>query len=225
MRFLLIWLVLLGGALRADPLRVAAAASALPLAQSVAADLSREGGDVRLSSGSSGALLTQIRHGAPFDLFLSADQARPAALAAEGYGTAQTYALGRLVLWSATPGRVTGAGSLMDGPMAIANPALAPYGTAAQEVLTSYGAAPRLVLGQNVGQAAGMVATGNAPVGLIAAALVPEGGSQWVIPANRHAPIRHDLILLHDSPAARAFIARLSEPARLAAHGFEAPDD
>lgn len=223
MRFLLICLTLWAVPASADTLRIAVAASALPLAQSVADDM--PGTQLHLSAGSSGALLAQISHGAPFDLFLSADAERPAILAAQGRGVAQTYALGRLVLWSATENLVDGPDALTLEPMAIANPVLAPYGIAAQDVLAHFGATPRLVMGQNIGQAAGMVATGNARAGLIAAALVPDTGSRWDVPADLHRPIRHDLIVLHDSASAQDFIRLLGDPDRLRAHGFKPPDD
>ncbi|PIE09626.1 MAG: molybdate ABC transporter substrate-binding protein [Rhodobacterales bacterium] len=232
LRALALLLSLLPALARAETLRVAVASNFLPAAQEIAAIMTDEGWDVRLSGGATGALYAQIRHGAPFDLFLAADQARPAALEAEGRGTAQPYAVGRLVLWSADPaliGEDPVAALRGARVIAIANPDLAPYGRAGAEVLDALGLAQDapLVMGQNIGQTAGLVATGNAPLGFLAAALTPVGGSRWDVPGDLHAPIRQDMIVLSPGPGAERFIAVLQSDegrALLEDHGYDAPE-
>ncbi len=197
------------------------------------------GHEIRLTAGASGKLYAQIRNGAPFHVLLSADEKVPAMLEAEGLavaGTRFTYAAGRLVLWSRDPGRIAGDGAalLREGSfrhLAMANPELAPYGAAAREALQALGLweslSGRIVMGQNVGQAHAMAATGNAELGLVAlSALVgPRAttmGSRWEVPRSLHAPIRQDAVLLdagRDNPAAVAFLAFLksAEGRRIAA--------
>lgn len=186
----------------------------------------RDGLQVRFSFGSTGKLYAQIVQGAPFDALLAADQARPARLEAEGLavaGTRFTYARGRLVLWTARPGIALGPATLADGGfrrLALANPDLAPYGAAARQVLESLALwdtlQPRLVRGENVGQAYALVASGNAELGFVAASQVVDGaGSRWEVPPATHDPIRQDAVLLvhgRDSAAARGFLAFLQTP-------------
>lgn len=190
------------------------------------------GHDVTVTTGSTGKLYAQIRKGAPFDAMLSADTATPARLvaadAAEG-GSVFTYAVGRLVLWSAAPGRVgaDGRAALTDPALrfvAIANPELAPYGAAGREALRSMGLwaqlQDRIVMGQNIGQAHAMVATGAAELGLVALSAVrgPDGaapGSAWEVPQELYSPIRQDAVLLDHgagNAAARAFLDFLRTP-------------
>jgi len=177
-----------------------------------------------VTTGSTGKLYAQIKNGAPFDVFLAADQARPERLEAEGDtvpGARFTYAIGRLTLWSADPERVTdGLGTLRAGDfdnLAIANPDLAPYGLAAKQTLQHYALwddlLDRIVMGQNIGQTFSMVATGNAPLGFVAKsyALSPRNdqpGSRWDVPIEAYDPIRQDAVILKraaDNPAAQAF--------------------
>lgn len=188
-----------------------------------------------LSFGSTGKLHTQISNGAPFDVFLSADQARAELLEREGAavaGSRFTYATGRLTLWSADPELLEQAGpevlrTAAVRHLAIANPQLAPYGAAAQQVLGRLGlweaVEPRIVLGQDVGAAYAMAATGNAQAAFVALSSVLGAdrptGSRWDVPAELHDPIRQDAVLLTpgaDNPAATAFLAFLrSERARV----------
>lgn len=171
------------------------------------------GHTLTLVPGSTGKLYAQIANGAPFDVFLAADRERPRRLEEEGLavaGTRFTYAAGRLVLWSPQPGRIgaDGAATLHRGDfrrLAIANPALAPYGTAARDTLRALDLydelRPRLVIGENIGQAFAMVATGNAELGFVALSFVlsarnPAPGSRWEVPPEYHAPIRQDGVLL-----------------------------
>lgn len=179
---------------------------------------------IRVVPGSTGKLYTQIVHGAPFDLFLAADTARPERLVTDGFAHEEnriTYAIGRLALWGTdTPSEAL----LKSGTirrLAIANPALAPYGAAAMEVLEHYdlidGRRPALVMGENVAQAVAMLATGNVTYGLVPLSMTNALGREaWTIPAVAHTPIKQDAVLLkraQDNPAARAFFAFLQSDA------------
>lgn len=183
-----------------------------------------------LSFGATGQFYGQIMQGAPFEILLSADKATPAKAVAEGFavaGSAFTYATGRLVLFSATAGKVTGADTLKSGQfekIAIANPSTAPYGAAAIEVMKKLGVQdalqPKIVTGQNIGQTFQFVETGNAEIGFVALSQVVlhDKGSRWIVPRDLHAPIFQDVVLLKrgaDSAAAKAFLAFLkSETSR-----------
>jgi molybdate transport system substrate-binding protein len=179
------------------------------------------GHKVVLSYGATGKFYAQIANGAPFDVFLSADDEAPAKLEKEGFavaGSRFTYATGRLVLWSAKPALVDEkAAVLMRNDfkhLAIASPKLAPYGAAAMEALTKIGMLPllqpTLVTGESIGQVFGMVSSGNAELGFLAMSQVFEdgklkSGSAWVVPANFHSPIKQDAVLLakaRSNPAA-----------------------
>jgi len=182
--------------------------------------------DLTVVTGSTGKLYAQITNGAPFDVFLAADQERPRLLEEDGsavVGTRFSYAIGRIALWSPDPGRIgaDGAKVLRDGDfrrLAMANPALAPYGVAARETLAALGLSARLedriVLGENIGQAHAMVATGNAELGFVALSYVlsPRNetpGSRWDVPQALYSPIRQDCVLLTraaDNVAAAAFV-------------------
>lgn len=174
-----------------------------------------------LAFGATGALYAQIRHGAPFDVLLAADAATPARLEAEGLarsGSRFTYAVGRLVLWSAQPGLVDERGAVLKSErverVAVANPKLAPYGAAALQAMEKLGVAdalrPRLVQGENIAQTHQFVASGNATLGFVALSQVfadgrLTGGSGWIVPAELHDPIRQDAAWLtraQDNPAA-----------------------
>lgn len=198
-----------------------------------------------LVAGSTGKLYAQIANGAPYHVFLSADRARPARLEAENRsvaGSRFTYAVGRLALWSPDPARaiVDGTTALEGGDfrkLALANPALAPYGEAAMQTLRSLGLAeklkPRLVFGENVGQAHALVATNNAELGLVALSyvLASPTGTYWEVPPVLHEPIRQDAVLLNagkDHSGALAFIEFLRGPqARLVieAMGYSSWED
>jgi len=209
---------------------VAVAANFATTLEKLGERFAREGEhDIRIVTGSTGKLYTQIIHGAPFDIFLAADAERPARLVSEGRaagGDRLTYATGRLVLWSRTEevSEETPGGGKIDR-LAIANPELAPYGAAAMEVLAHYGlvgeAQPALVMGENSAQAIAMLATGNVDFGLVPLSIrandrMTEGGHLWLVPREAHAPIRQDGVLLErgrDNPAAVAFFAFLSSEA------------
>lgn len=194
---------------------------------------------LRIAYGSTGRHYAQIVSGAPFDAFLAADAERPALLERDGRalpGTRMTYALGRLVLWSSRPGFVDGEGAVLERGgfrrLSIANPALAPYGAAAREVLVTRGLwealQPRLVRGENIAQAHQFVASGNAELGFVARAQLGDrpAGSSWLVPETAHAPIEQQAVLLRDTPAARALLDWLGQDtarAIIVAHGYGAP--
>ena len=232
-----------------QPLHVAVAANFRGTAEGLARRFTAETGRaVELTPGATGALAAQIQNGAPFDVFLAADAERPALLAREGLGIAETrrtVALGRLVLCgSALADGADGAAVLAAGgfrSLAIANPETAPYGAAALEVLASLGLAEALadtlVVGESVAQAFHWAATGSAELAFVALAQWREAPPAeraalvgvWDVPADRHAPIRQDGIVLAGADAdARAFLAFLGgERARAAieAAGYGTVDE
>jgi molybdate transport system substrate-binding protein len=180
------------------------------------------------SFGSTGSLYAQIKNGAPFEAFFSADAERPRLLEQEGVAVAGSrflYAVGRVALWSPRPGYVDEGGRILERGdfrhIAIANPDVAPYGAAAREILQARGLwdalQPRLVRGQDIGQAYSFVYTGNAELGFVAWAQLkkPEGeveGSYWLVPDSLHEPIAQEAVLLRDTPAARALIEFVKSP-------------
>jgi len=207
----------------AGEIRVAVAANFAPtLAEIADAFEAKTGHQVILASGSTGKHFAQIINGAPFDAFFAADVERPRLLDEAGVGipgSRYTYALGRLVLWSPEPGFVDDAGAILFGDgyarLAIANPRLAPYGSAAKMVLEELGLweilQDRLVRGENINQAFQFVHSGNAQLGFVAASQLTgeefsARGSRWQVPATLHAPIRQQAILLTDSDIARQFM-------------------
>jgi len=234
------WIVLAAPA-HGEGARVAVAANFRATAEALEAEFEGETGhDITLVSGATGQLYAQIRHGAPYHAFLAADQARPDRLVARGRAPSAsrfTYAIGRLAVWSDDPARVAGLGSLRPKRgewVAIADPDLAPYGAAAVETLHAAGlyeaVAARLTHSANVNQAYTLIASGAAGIGIVSAALVearPGEGSSVPVPADLHAPICQDAVLLDpDNAAARAFLAYLrSPPARaiIVSHGYALP--
>jgi len=201
----------------------------------------RSGHVVHLSSGSTAGLYAQISHGAPFDVLLAADERTPAWLVEEGWareGSRFTYAVGTLVMWSADAARIRGACQAVLRAadyrhVAIANPAVAPYGAAAKGALQSWGlwasVEPRLLRGESVAQAFQFVATGNAELGFVAGSQVvrlPKGqaGSLCIVDRAAYPPLRQQAVLLkhgEGNAAARAFLAYLrSGNARMVIAGF-----
>jgi molybdate transport system substrate-binding protein len=200
------------------------------------------GAEYAVTYGSSGQFLQQIVNGAPFDLYLSADLAYPQQLV--GSGRARDpfpYAIGRLVLWVPEGSELDPAEGLPilaeASRVAIANPEHAPYGRAAVAALQTAGmydeVADRLVLGENVAQAAEFVMTGNADAGIVALSLVlsdplRDVGTWWEIPTDTFPTIEQGGVLLTDSPAARALrdaITGREGRAILARYGFTLPED
>ena len=179
--------------------------------------------EITIVSGSTGGLYAQILNGAPYDVLLAADQERPMLLEKSGEavdGSRFTFASGRLALWSADSTLIKAdlKATLQQEEihaLAIANPALAPYGIASREALQSLqvweGVRDKLVMGQNVGQAHALIATGNAQVGVIALSQlintdqVP-GSSYLEVPKHLHAPIYQDAVLLRHGRENRAAI-------------------
>jgi len=196
-----------------------------------------------LSFGATGSFHAQIRHGAPFQVLLAADDETPLKLETEGLGVPGsrfTYATGRLVLWSRQPGLVDDKGEVLRSGkfqrLAIANPKLAPYGAAAVETLTRLGLLaelqPRIVQGDNIGQTYQFVASENAQLGFVALSQVHADGrisqgSGWLVPASLHQPIRQDAVLLkagQGNPAASALLTFLrGDKARavIRSYGYE----
>jgi molybdate transport system substrate-binding protein len=232
------WLCLLltcflAGTAQGERIDVAVASNFMAPIKELSREFERDSGhNVRLSFGSSGKFYAQIRHGAPFLVFFSADQAKPQALESAGLtvpGSRFTYAIGTLVLWSAKPGFLTnGQERLASGEfnrLALANPRLAPYGVAAIEVLESLkltaATRPKWVQGENISQTYQFVSTGNADIGFVALSQLQgdssfrdsnglkASGSSWKVPQTLHRPIRQDAVLLKRgeySPAARALL-------------------
>jgi molybdate transport system substrate-binding protein len=209
-------------------IKVAVAANFTDPIKEIAVTYERATGNkLLLSLGATGQFYAQITQGAPFDILVAADKATPAKAISEGHavaGTAFTYAVGKLVLFSKKPGLVTGEAKLRDanfGKIAVANPGTAPYGAAAFEVMRALGVLealqPRIVQGQNIAQTFKFVETGNAEVGFVALSQIAflEGGSRWVVPGRMHAPIAQDAVLLipgQKNEAAKAFLAFLKGP-------------
>ena len=177
------------------------------------------GHEVQLTFGSSGRFYAQISNGAPFQLFLSADEEKPRQLEVAGLTVTAsrfTYAIGSLVLWSADPNFANSGPDSLDGNyrrLAMANPDLAPYGKASIEVLESLGkldaTRPRWVQGENIAQTYQFVVTGNAELGFVALSQVFENGnikegSGWIVPADLHSPIRQQAVLLSNGAACNA---------------------
>ncbi|WP_372786851.1 molybdate ABC transporter substrate-binding protein [Phenylobacterium sp.] len=193
-----------------------------------------------LSFGSSGQFYGQMAHGAPYEVFLSADADRPTKAEQDGLGvtgTRFTYAIGRLVLYSKTPGLVDGAGAVLSSgkfnKLSIADPTAAPYGVAAVQTMTKLGVyaavKPKIVMGSSITQAYQFVDTGAAELGFVAYSQVINvaGGSRWLAPEADHAPINQQAILLYpgqNNPAAKAFLTFLKGPQAVAIikkYGYE----
>jgi molybdate transport system substrate-binding protein len=231
---------------RADAVTIAAAASLKPAMEALGASFSSTSPKtpVRFSFGSSGKLVAQIREGAPFDLFFSADLNFPREIQRAGLAASEpkVFALGALVLWSTLtiPSGLTieGLTNARFEHIAIANPKLAPYGARAEEALRSAGVyekvRAKLVFGNDVAQAAQFAQTGNAQVALIARslALSPElarTGTSAPVPDALYSPLEQGFVLLKrgaDKAGAQEFARFVETPAAAAIfkrHGFDAP--
>lgn len=253
MRFLFGWMLVLGlfvvppPAPAGAPRHVTLAAAAdlrFAMDQVVAAYRQKHPADrIDVVYGSSGKLLTQIEQGAPFDLFFSADSAYPQQLVAQGKagGPPVPYAVGRIVLWSASLDmksvKVADLAEPRFGRIAIANPQHAPYGKRAEQALRAAGIweqlQPRLVYGENIGQAAQFAQSGNARVGIIAQslALAPAmaGGSYVAVPPSMYQPLQQSFVPTRRgaaNPMAREFaqfVQGAAARAILARYGFAVP--
>src|SRR6201996_308017 len=229
---------------QADEVQVAVAANFSAAAQKIAAQFEHDTGNtVKLSFGATGKFYAQIEAGAPFDVLVAADQATPGKLVTEGKAvptTLHTYAIGKLVLWSADPTLVDANGDVLKSDkwkhLSVADAKLAPYGQAAKETLAALkltdAVQARVVTAENIGQALQFVQSGNAELGFVALGQVqpPDGskvpGSMWLVPDHLYAPIRQDAVVIAATKtpkAATAFVAYLaSDKARtvIKAYGY-----
>ena len=242
--FALRWLAALGllvaAPLSAAETHVAVAANFTGPAKDIATAFRKATGhNAILAFGASGVFYTQISQGAPFDLLLSADTDRPAKAERSGLavrGTRFTYAIGRLVLWSAIPGFVDGQGQVLRrgqfDRIALADAATAPYGQAAIETMRSLGLEaalkPKIVTGSSIAQAYQFASTGAAQLGFVAQSQVMgRAGSRWIVPARLHKPIEQQAVLLKrgaKNRAATAFLEFLKSHAATAIirrYGYE----
>jgi molybdate transport system substrate-binding protein len=221
-----LWLLLAAAPVSAADVQVAVAANFTEPAKEIATAFEAKTHDhVALSFGSSGQFYTQIAHGAPFEIMLSADADRPERIEKEGLGVAGTrfsYAFGRLVLWSAMPSLVDPKGAVLKSgkfeKLAIADPEAAPYGVAAVQTMQKLGVydglQARIVKGTSITQAWQFVKSGAAELGFVALSQVisDPSGSRWVVPESYHAPIDQQAILLMpgaNNPSAKAFLTFL----------------
>lgn len=227
----------------AEQVIVAVSANFVPPFREIALEFEHTTGhSIKVAAGSTGTFYSQIKNGAPFDVFVSADTERPRLLEEEGLGVKDsrvTYAVGRLALWSLTPSLVKGADTLNSQHfkhLAIANPKTAPYGAAAMQTMQKLGVwdnlQPRIVTGENLGQTMGFIESGNAELGFVALSQVLDPkikgkGARWDVPAELHEPIKQDMILLtkgKDNPAARALMEFMGGPqakAVIGRYGYE----
>ena len=220
------------GSAKADEVQVAVAANFTAPIQVIAADFEKDTGHKLVAAyGATGQFYAQIKNGAPFEVFLSADDTTPQKLENEGdavKGSRFTYAIGTLALWSPQDGYVDSQGRVLSDNqyqhLAIANPKSAPYGLAATQVLARLGLTnqvkAKIVEGQNITQAFQFVSTGNAELGFVALSQVCKdgkvfGGSAWIVPSDMHDPIKQDAVILNkgkDNPAAKALLEYLKGP-------------
>ncbi|PWF41223.1 molybdate ABC transporter substrate-binding protein [Massilia glaciei] len=235
-------------AARAGTVLVAAASDLAYCIDALGAAFGKQvpGARVKVSLGSSGNIFAQVRRGAPFEVFMSADMAYPARLAAEGGADAATlipYAVGRIALWSpdARFGHGSGLRVLLDARVkriAIANPDVAPYGRAAREALRAQGlwdaVQAKLVVGENIAQTAQFVESGNAQFGILSMSTLSGSrlkgtGSHYLIPDAGLAPIEQGAIVTtrgKANPLAARFVRFLRSPAAraiLLGNGFALP--
>lgn len=229
----------------ADEVSVAVAANFTAPMQKIAADFEKvTGHKVAIAFGATGKFYAQIKNGAPFELLLAADDETPAKLIKENAavaGSQFSYAMGKLVLWSAKPAIVDGAGEVLKkggfDHLAIANPKVAPYGAAAIEVMKALGVndtlQPKIVTGESISQTYQFIQSGNALLGFVALSQVLKDGkiegSSWVIPAKLYTPIRQDAVILEKGkgkPAAEALMKYLKSDkakAAITSFGYELP--
>ena len=210
-----------------DPLHVAVASNFAATARDLAKIFETETGmSVMIIPGSSGKLAAQIQQGAPFHVFLSADEETPLKLVKKGAAiphTQFTYAIGRLALFGQRVSFPDVSQEVLfeldpSTRLAIANPALAPYGRAAKETLISLDVwedvEKHLVQGENISQAWHFLSSDSADLGFVAYSQldVTQQDAAWLIPPYHHTPIRQNAILLQDSPSARHFLKFLASP-------------
>lgn len=212
----------------AEEVSVAVAANFTAPAKLIAADFEKDTGHKAvLAFGSTGQFYAQIKNGAPFEVLLAADDETPAKLVRENSavaGSQFTYAIGKLVLWSAKPAIVDDKGEVLKkggfDHISVANPKLAPYGAAAVETMKALGVhdalQSKIVTAENITQAYQFIASGNAQLGFVALSQVLKDGriegSSWLVPANLYTQIRQDAVMLEKGkgkPAAEAWLKYL----------------
>ncbi|MEW6460094.1 molybdate ABC transporter substrate-binding protein [Pseudomonas sp. BMW13] len=229
---LLVLGLVFAGSTLADEVKVAVAANFTAPMQAIAPGFEKATGHKLVAAfGATGQFYAQIRNGAPFEVFLAADDSTPGKLESEGLtveGSRFTYAVGGLVLWSAAADYLDGsAAALKAGQfkhLSIANPKAAPYGLAATQVLDKLGLSEalrgKLVEGQNITQAHQFVSSGNAELGFVALSQVYKdgkisSGSAWIVPGDMYEPIKQDAVILKpgaNNPAASALVDYLKGP-------------
>lgn len=231
----LVTVLLLAASAHAAEVKVAVAANFAQAMKDIAAEFEKDTGHkLSLSQGASGKFYAQISNGAPFEVFLSADDETPARLVREGKavaGSQFTYAIGRLALWSPDASLVDQGGGVLKTDkfkfLSIANAKIAPYGRAAVQTMQKLGVLaaiePRVVQGESIAQTYQFVSTGNAQLGFIALSQVWENGklksgSAWIVPEDMHEALEQDVVLLNagkQSTAAAALVDYLkSDKAR-----------
>ncbi len=213
--------------LQAETLNIAVASNFAGAAEAIKTAFEKSSEhEIQIIRGSSGKHYAQIRNGAPFDVFLSADQRRPKRLVDEGWGitdSRKTYAHGQLALWSSNDQLILGENYLLNTEgytrIAIANPRLAPYGQAAIELFTALklngSLSGKLVMGENVAQTFQFVFSRNVDAGLVAysqllSSVVSGLGAHWLVPGSYYHAIKQDMVLLTESSASREFAAFMS---------------
>ena len=245
--FLLISIGLSFTQIAADEIKVAVASNFYPAMKEIVLqyELKQPQSSINhkiiLISGSSGKHYAQILNGAPFDIFFSADKARPILLEKKGIsetGSRFTYALGRLVLWSSFDGFIERDERLYNNDLrflAIANPKIAPYGLAAREVLISMNLwedlQSKLVRGENIAQTFQFVNSGNAKLGFISYSQLmnpsyPVAGSFWEVPQTLYTPIEQQVVLLKKSSLAKDFLSFIESDESLniiSKYGYDLP--
>lgn len=244
----IIILLLSSASAHAESINIAAASDLKFALDEIISGFNREhsGDQIQATYGSSGRFHTQIRQGAPYDMFFSADIVYPRELAKSGLAASEVkpYGLGRIVLWSSSMNAARMTLASLSDPMikriAIANPKHAPYGKRAEEALRAAALweklQPKMVLGENISQTAQYVQSGNAQIGIIALSLAlgPElakTGGYSLIPENLHAPLEQGYIITRrgaDKPLVKKFAQYIeSKKARsvMARYGFKQPDD
>ncbi|MBT3308379.1 MAG: molybdate ABC transporter substrate-binding protein [Gammaproteobacteria bacterium] len=229
------------GLAQASEIRVAVASNFITAATALGQQFEADSGHkVKFSVGSTGKHYAQIHHGAPFDLFFAADSLRPQRLEEEGVarlGSRFTYALGQLVLWSPKADLIDDQGSVLTQGgfryLAVANPKLAPYGKAAEQLLEKRKLIGklrgRMVRGENVGQTFHFVKSGNAELGLVAYSQAKQQtGSFWLVPQSLYSPIEQQAVQLSEHPVASAFIDFVRSDVGLEiirSYGYRTPHD
>lgn len=231
----------------ADELKIAVAANFIGTIETLSKNFEQQTGHtVKLTSGATGKFYTQIKNGAPFDIFFAADRKTPAKLEAEGdikVDSRFTYAQGRLLMWTPAAAADMDAIDYLKQAsfkhLAMANPKTAPYGVATEEVLTQLGLLAQLkskvVMGENIGQTYQFVATGNAETGFIPYSYTTDAkhehqGNYWLVPQEYYTPLDQDVVILkqaESSAVAQAFIDYIRSDAGrqiIEASGYAVPN-